>query len=203
VTTQEETDVSNPQQIQEQIERTRANLSDDVDRLTEKVSPPRVMSRQVDRVKSRAVGMKEKVMGSSDDGSGLRGAGSSLGSAADSVGSAAGSAKDAIGSAPDTVRSQTRGNPLAAGLVAFGLGMVVSALLPASQAEQQLASQAEAKAKELAEPVKQAGQQLAEDLKPAAQDAVEQVKSTAQDAAQHTTEHAKSAADDVKAPLQQ
>lgn len=195
--------MSNPQQIQEEIERTRANLSHDVDRLTEKVSPPRVMSRQVDKVKSGAVGMKEKVMGSPDDGSGLRGAGSSLGSAAGSVGSAAGSAKDAIGSAPDTVRSQTRGNPLAAGLVAFGLGMVVSALLPPSQAEQQLASQAEAKARDLAEPVKQAGQQLVEDIKPAAQEAVEQVKSTAQDAAQQTTEHAKSAADDVKAPLQQ
>ncbi len=188
--------MSNPEQIQEEIERTRANLSSDVDRLTEKVSPPRVVGRQVDRMKSGAVGLKERVMGSADDGSGLRGAG-------DSLGSAAGSAKEALGSAPDAVRSQARGNPLAAGLVAFGVGMVISSLLPPSQAEQQLAAQAESKAKELAEPVKQAGQQLAEDLKPAAQEAVEQVKSTAQDAAQQTTEHAKSAADDVKAPLQQ
>jgi hypothetical protein len=192
----EETDMTNPEQIQQEIERTRANLSNDVDRLTEKVSPPRVVGRQVDRVKTGAVGLKDRVMGSAGDNTGLRGAG-------DSLGSAAGSAKDAIGSAPDAVRSQARGNPLAAGLVAFGVGMVISSLLPPSQAEQQLASQAEAKAKELAEPMKQAGQQLVEDIKPAAQDAVEQVKSTAQDAAQQTTEHAKSAADDVKAPLQQ
>lgn len=188
--------MSNPEQIQAQIERTRAELSDDVDRLTEKVSPPRVVGRQVDRVKTRAASLRDRVMGSTDEGNGMRGASGSLGSAASS-------AKDAVASAPQAVRQQTQGNPLAAGLVAFGVGMVLSSLLPAFDAEQQLASQAEEKAKELAEPVKQAGQQLAEDLKPAAQQAVEQVKSTAQDAAQDTSEQAKSAAQDVKAPLQQ
>jgi len=188
--------VSNPEQIQQQIEHTRSELSNDVDQLTEKVSPSRVVGRQVDRTKSRAAALREKVMGSADDSSGLRGAGDSLTSAADG-------AKEAVGSAPQAVRRQTQGEPLAAGLVAFGLGMVISALVPASQAETQLASQAEEKAKELAEPVKQTGQQLAQDLKPAAQEAVEQVKSTAQDAAQDTTEQAKSAAQDVKAPLQQ
>lgn len=188
--------MSSPEEIQSNIERTRADLSDDVDRLAEKVSPPRVAARQVDRVKSRASGLRDRVMGSSNNGSGLRGA-------SDSIGSAAESAKDAVGAAPQAVRQQTQGNPLAAGLVAFGLGMVISSLLPASQAEQQLASRAEDKAKDLAEPVKQAGQQLAEDLKPAAQDAVEQVKSTATDAAQQTSEQAKSAAEDVKAPMQQ
>lgn len=116
---------------------------------------------------------------------------------------AAGGAKDAVGTAPDAVRQQTQGNPLAAGLVAFGIGMVISSVLPPSAAEQQLASRAEEQAKDLAEPAKQAGQQLGQDLKPAAQDAVEQVKSTAQDAAQQTTEQAKSAAQDAKAPLQQ
>lgn len=188
--------MTSPQEIQNQIERTRADLSDDVDRLTEKVSPPRVVGRQVGRVKSGATSLRDRVMGSADDGSGLRGAG-------DSLGSAAGSAKDAVGGTPQAVRQQTVGNPLAAGLVAFGVGMVISSLLPPSGAEQQLASQAEDKAKQLAEPVKQAGQQLAQDLKPAAQDAVEQVKSTAQNAAEQTTEHAKSAAQDAKAPLQQ
>lgn len=210
--------MTSPEQIQQQIERTRGELSDDVDRLTEKVSPPRVASRQVGRVKARAGSLRDKVMGSADDGSGLRGAGSSLGSTAgdmkDAVGSAGGSAKDAIGSAtgtakdavtsaPDTIRSQAQGNPLAAGLVAFGVGMVISSLLPASQREQQLAAQAEDKAKGLAEPAKQAGQHLAEELKPAAQQAVDEVKSTAQDAAAQTTEQAKSAAEDVRAPLQQ
>lgn len=188
--------MSDPQAIQQQIEQTRAGLSEDVDRLSEKVSPPRVVGRQVDRIKTRAGSITGRVMGSTDGGSGLRGAG-------DSLGSAAGRARDTVASAPQTVRQQAQGNPLAAGLVAFGVGMVISSVLPASQPEQQLAAQAEEKAKELAEPAKQAGQQIVDDLKPAAQDAVQQVKSTAQDAAQHTTEQAKSAAEDVTAPLQQ
>ncbi|HET8583563.1 MAG TPA: DUF3618 domain-containing protein [Jatrophihabitans sp.] len=195
--------MSNPEAIQREIERTRATLSDNVDRLTEKVSPPRVVGRQVDRAKSRATNLRDRVMGSAGDGSGLRGAGDSLGSAAGSAKDTVSSATEAVSAAPQALRQQAQGNPLAAGLVAFGVGMIVSSLLPASQPEQQLAAQAEEKAKELAEPVKQAGQQLAEDLKPAAQEAVEQVKSSAQDAAQQTTEQAKSATEDVKAPLQQ
>lgn len=185
--------MSDPEAIQQEIERTRAGLSYDVDRLTEKVSPPRVVGRQVDRVKSQAASLRHRVMGSSGDGGGLHGTG-------DSLGSAAGSAKDTLTSTPETVRAQTQGNPLAAGLVAFGLGMVISSLLPASQPEQQLAAQAEDKAKQLAEPAKQAAQQLVENLKPAVQDAAEQVKSSAQDAAQDTTEQAKSKAQDVSGP---
>ena len=187
--------MSTPQEIQQRIERTRTELSDDVDRLTDKVSPPRVMGRQVDRVKTRAGSLRDRVMGSADAGGGLRGAGQS-------VSDATGNAKDALGSAPQAVRAQTEGNPLAVGLVAFGLGMVISSLLPASTAEQQLGAQAKAKAEEFAEPVKQTGQQLAEELKPAAQDAVEQVRSTAQDAARDTTQEAKDAAAGANAPFE-
>lgn len=187
--------MSNPEAIQQEIERTRAGLSDDVDRLTEKVSPPRIVGRQLDRVKSGAATLRDRVMGSSERTSRLPGG--------DSGGSAVESAKEVLGSAPETVRAQTQGNPLAVGLVAFGLGMVISSLLPASQPEQQVAAQAEEKAKELAEPAKRAGQQLLEDMKPAVQGAADQVKSTAQDAAQHTSEQARSRAQDVRAPLQQ
>jgi gas vesicle protein len=188
--------MSSPQEIQRDIEQTRTELSGNVDRLTEKVSPGGVARRRVDKIKGGAASVRDRVMGSASEGSGLRGAD-------DSVSSVAADAKDTLASAPQTVRSQTQGNPLAAGLVAFGLGMVLSSLAPPSSAERQLASNAEAKAKDLAEPVKEAGQQIAQDLKQPVQDAVDQVKSTAQDAAQHTTEQAKSAAQDVKAPLQQ
>jgi hypothetical protein len=197
--------MSSPEEIQAQIERTRADLSTDVDRLTDKVTPSHVASRQVERIKSRGSSLRDRVMGSADDNTGIRGAGDSVGSAVgstkDSVTSAVGSAREAVGSAPQAARAQARGNPLAAGLVAFGVGMVIAALMPASDAEQQVAAQAEAKAKELAEPVKQAGQQMAQDMKPSVQSAVEEVKSTAQDATQQTTEQAKSAAQDVQAPI--
>jgi len=192
--------VSDPETIQQQIERTRADLSQNVDQLTEKVSPPRVVGRQVDRVKSQATSLRDRVMGSAEYGTGLRGAGDSVGSAADT---AKETVKQTLSAAPQTARAQTQGNPLAAGLVAFGLGMVISSLLPASQPEKELAARVEDKAKDLTEPAKQAGQQIVDELKPAVQDAAEQVKSSAQHAAQATSAQAKSKTEDVTAPLQQ
>jgi gas vesicle protein len=187
--------MSSPEQIQRQIEQTRAQLSGDVDRLSEKVSPGRVMSRNVGRVKSGANSLRDRVMGSAQAGTGVRGATDSLSDAADTV-------KDGVTSAPQALRGHTQGNPLAAGLIAFGVGLLVSSLAPASRAEQQAAANAEAKAKELAEPLKQSGQELAQELKEPAQQAVEQVRSSATQAVSDTTERAKSAAQDVKEPLQ-
>ena len=58
--------MSSPEQIQADIERTRANLSSDVDRLSEKVAPGKVIGRRVDSVKGGASSLRDRVMGSSD-----------------------------------------------------------------------------------------------------------------------------------------
>jgi hypothetical protein len=188
--------MSNPDQIQRDIERTRSELSTDVDRLSEKVSPSKVVGRRVDRLRGRASSVKDRVMGSSPSGTGLRGSGDSISSAASTVG-------DAVSGVPQQVRQQTQGNPLAAGVIAFGVGWLLASLAPPADVEQRLAEQAEAKAKDLAEPVKQTGQQMAEDMKQPVQESIEQVKSTATDAAQDTVDQTRSAADDVKQPLHQ
>jgi gas vesicle protein len=187
--------MTTPEEIQSEIDRTRQNLSTDVDRLTEKVSPGQVVSRRVENVKGAASSLRDRVMGSADGG-GLRGAGDTLSSKASQLG-------DAAGSAPQAVRNQTQGNPLAAGLIAFGVGWLLSSTAPASAPEQRLAAKAESSAKELAEPVKQAGQDMAQQLKEPVQQSVEQVKATATDAAQQTTDQAKHAAGDVKQAVQQ
>jgi hypothetical protein len=188
--------MSTPEQIQDEIERTRSNLSTDVDRLTDKVTPSKVVGRRVDKIKSSASSVRSRVMGSAQDSSGARGA-------ADAVSSKASDLKSAAGSAPQAVKSQTQGNPLAAGLIAFGVGWLLASLAPASDAEQQLASRAEDKAKELSEPLKQSAQEMAENLKEPVQQSVEQVKSAATDAAQETADTAKSGVEDVKQPMQQ
>jgi uncharacterized protein DUF3618 len=196
--------MSTPEQIQRDIEGTRQSLSADVDRLSEKVSPGRVVGRRVDRVKGSASSVKERVMGSVPDPDSLRSAGSTAGSgmssAKDAVGNAVSSVGDAAGSAPQTVRRQTQGNPLAAGLVAFGVGMVLSSLVPASQREQDFAAQAEDKARG---PVQAKAKEFAGQLQESAQESVAQVKEVASKGASDTAEQARSAADDVKAPLQQ
>jgi len=187
--------MTSPDEIQNEIEQTRASLSGNVDRLSEKVAPGKVLGRRVDNVKSGAASLKDRVMGSSETGGGMRGAGSAVSNTVSDVGSAA---QDA----PAAARRHTQGNPLAAGMIAFGVGWLLSSLAPASDAEKQLASAAENAAKEHAEPLKQAGQSLIEDMKEPVQESVAQVKDTATQAAQDTADHAKSAAGDVAAPMQ-
>jgi len=188
--------MSTPEQIQREIEYTRQSLSSDVDRLTEKVTPGRVVSRRVDRVKSGAASMKERVMGAVPSGDAV---GSQVSSAKDSVGSTVGSMASSVGDAPQAARRQTQGNPLAAGLIAFGVGMLISSVAPVSEREKQLAAQAEDKAKG---PVQEQARQMAGELADSAKESAQQVKETASQAASHTVDEAKSRAEDVKAPLQ-
>jgi len=207
---------SDPEVIRRQIEDTRRELSYDVDALNEKVNPARVVDRRVSAAKGRMTNLKERVMGSAQDttssahGMASNAAGSvqtAASSAAGTVQDAASSAVGAVQQAPDAVVRQTQGNPLAAGLIAFGVGWLVSSLLPASEKEKQLAQQAESAVREhkdaLLEPAKQAAQEIGDQLKPAAQDAVESVKSTAQDAAATVKDEGQSAVQDVQGQTQQ
>jgi hypothetical protein len=207
---------SDPDVIRRQIEDTRRELSYDVDALNEKVNPARVVDRRVSAAKGRMTNLKEKVMGSAHDTtSSARGTASNAAdsvqsaasSAADTVQGAAASAAEAVQQAPDTIVRQTQGNPLAAGLIAFGVGWLVSSLMPASEKEKELAQQAESAVREhkdaLLEPAKQAAQEIGDQLKPAAEEAVESVKATAQDAATTVAEEGKSAAADVQGQAQQ
>ncbi|SFF79486.1 DUF3618 domain-containing protein [Blastococcus tunisiensis] len=196
---------SDPDVIRRQIEDTRRELSYDVDALNEKVNPSRVVDRRVTAAKGRMTNLKEKVMGSAQDTTAQM-----HGKASGAAGSVQGTASDAMGAvqqAPDQVIRQTQGNPMAAGLIAFGVGWLVSSLLPASERERQLAQQAESAVKEhkdtLLEPAKQAAQDMGEQLRPAAEQAVESVKATAQDAAGTVTEEGRSAAADVQGQAQQ
>jgi hypothetical protein len=207
---------SDPDVIRRQIEDTRRELSYDVDALNEKVNPARVVDRRVTAAKGRITSVKEKVMGTAQDTTytaqhrAQEAAGTvqdAASSAAESVQSAASSAAGAVQQAPDAIVRQAQGNPLAAGMIAFGVGWLVSSLLPASAKEKELAQQAESAVREhkdvLLEPAKQAAQEIGDQLKPAAQQAVESVKSTAQDAATTVADEGKSAAADVQGQAEQ
>ena len=213
--------------IRRQIEQTQRELSYDVDALNEKVNPSRVVDRRVNAAKSRFSSVKDRVMGSAHDtrsttqyraqnaaGTVQDRAHQAAGTvqdrahdAAETVQGAAQQAAHAVQQAPDTIVRQAQGNPLAAGLIAFGVGWLVSSLLPASERERQLAQQAESAVREhkdeLLAPAKQAAQEVGEQLKPAAQEAVQEVKSTAQGAAQTVKEEGQSAAQDVQGQAQQ
>ena len=182
------TTTQSPEEIRRDIERTRAELASDVDTLHEKVSPSAIAHRRTEAVKGRMSSMKEKVMGTAT-------------SAGDSTSSGLHSATDTVTSAPQSVKQQTQGNPLAAGVIAFGAGWLISSLLPASEKEKQATMQAKDKVSEhsdtLTAPLKEAAQGAKENLEPHAKHAAESVKSTATEAADNVKGEAKSAKDDL------
>jgi len=166
-----------PDQLKADIEETRRGLSADVDALTDRISPSRIARRRTDAIKSSAGGVRDRVMGS------------------------ASSVTDTAGSAPGAVATKAQGNPLAAGLIGFGAGLLIASLLPTTEAEEQLGAAVKEKGSDFAEPVKQAAQQQVQQAKealaPAAQDAAEQLRQSATNAAQTTADHAKAASSDV------
>src|SRR3712207_312417 len=118
------------------------------------------------------------------------------------AGSVQGGAQTAVSSTQDRVQ----GSPLAAGLVAFGAGMVIASLIPASQREADAAHRVVETAKDKGQPLlddaKQAGQQLGQDLKERATDAAQQVKDSATESAQQVKDEAQSSAESVKSEAQ-
>jgi len=195
---------SDPDVIRRQIEETRANLSYEVDALNEKVNPSRVVDRRVGKAKTSVTGLKDRVFGAAHETGNHAG-----GAAHNAAGTVQGAASDAMGAvqqAPGQLKSQAQGNPLAAGLIAFGVGWLVSSLLPTSEKEKQLASQAETAVKEHSQPLvdqaKNVAQEIGDNLKPAAQDAVQSVKATAQDGVQTVKAEGQSAAQDVQGTAQ-
>ena len=184
-----------PEELKRDIEQTRRNLGRDVDALTEKVSPSRVVGRRVDRARGGVHRLKEHVMGSAES------VGDTAGSVVSTVQDAGSKVGDAVGSAPDMARARTRGTPLAAGLIAFAAGWVAAAALPASTRERELAEDTKDKAMEAAGPVKeqaaQVAQEVKENLQEPAQEAVENVKQSASQAATEVSDEGRVAAHQV------
>ena len=58
---------NDPEQIRREIERTRTELSDNVNALGDKVNPGSIAKRQVGRVRGAATSVKDAVMGSAAD----------------------------------------------------------------------------------------------------------------------------------------
>ncbi|SCE95995.1 DUF3618 domain-containing protein [Micromonospora chokoriensis] len=207
---------TDPDQIRREIEATRNSLSSDVDALAYKVSPSRIVDDRKQRARSALQNVRDKVMGTASDlGHGTGHAAHSVGdrasSAASSVSDAAQSAaatvSDAAHSAPRVIRQKSQGNPLAAGLIAFGVGWLASSLIPASRREQQAATQLKERVSEhsgaVTEKLGAVANELKDELREPAQQAAESVKSTAQDAVHAVKDDTKSAAHDVKDQAQQ
>jgi hypothetical protein len=182
-----------PDRLKAEADQTREELSTDVDRLTDRISPRRKFHRGSERIRGAARNAKERVMGSAEQTTGQ------LQERAHDVAEATqdktGQAAAAIKSAPERALRRTEGNPLAAGLIAFGAGLLAATLIPESRAEQQAGSQLATKGRDLAEPMveaaKESSERLVEEAKSAAQTAGAEVVDTAKDAARTAREDAR------------
>jgi hypothetical protein len=196
-----------PDRLRQDIESTRATLTRDVDRLAEKTSPKQVARR-------RWTAAKEKVMGTTGQARDAVGQGTSsavgtvqekasqLGDKASDLGGAAAGkahdAADAVRSAPQAVAGQAQGNPIAAGVIAFGVGLLAATLIPVTDAERRAGQELKDRSEPLTDKVKDVAGDLKGDLGGTVQEAAGHLKDTAQDAVQNTRDQARSSAQDVK-----
>ena len=176
-------------ELRTEVEDRRAAVSRDLEAVGDRLSPGRMVERRRAAVRARFTDVRTAVMGSAD-------------SATSTMRDAAGSAKDAITSAPgaagDAVLSRTEGNPLAAGLVAFGAGLLAATLLPSSHRERELAARAEPGLRTAVDELKASASDAVEQVKPVAEDAVQRVKDDARQAADSVKEEVTSGAETVK-----
>jgi Protein of unknown function (DUF3618) len=219
---------NDPDEIRADIERTRAALSNDVDELADAVKPQNVARRQVDKVKDAAVSLKDRVMGSDedDDSYSTKDAVTDKAYAAkdavadrayavkDTVSGTASQAKEtvsdkasqageAVRQAPGAVKRKTQGNPLAAGVIAFGLGMLVSSMIPSTEKERQAVSGLQENLGPVKEKAAEVARDVGDNLRQPAQEAAQSVKETAQEGVENVKGEGQSAAADVKGQVSQ
>jgi hypothetical protein len=169
-----------------QIQTTRGRMDRTLDDIGDRAGPGRL----TDRLKGAVSNTRDTVMGV----------------AGDTGESAADSAADATGA----VKVQSKGNPLAAGLVAFGTGLLAGSVLPESRTENKVAREVQSKAQApLREQVQQSasavtdqvGERVGEAKDHVAEEGRQAKDGVASDVSDRTDAvkgHAQGAADDVR-----
>lgn len=169
------------EELSNDIARTRADLEQDVDALQNKVSPSAIMERRKSAVRGRLASAKDRLMGT---GQSVVGTGHGAAHGVTSATSNAGSA----------LEERVEGSPLAVGLVAFGAGLLVAGVMPATKVEAQGAQKLKEVAQEHGQPVmeqaKSAAQEVGDQLQDKASEAADVVKSSAQESVERVKDKA-------------
>lgn len=214
-------------ELREDIDRRRDDISRTVNQMQNRVSPARVMARNRYRVRRWFVDTKDQLMGNDEPNYSWHQSENEYGElqrsqrtgenmtdriaetashagaraseiateVGDRVTEAASDAKAALSDAPQQLRQQTRGNPLAAGIVAFGGGLLLGGILPKTRVEHDLAQRIEPTMSNAMSAAKETGLEVAEDLKEDARESVEAVKEVGAEAGEHLKDGIGEAAD--------
>ena len=179
-------------------EEDRSRMSDTLEAIGDRLSPERVVERRKAAIGQGFKRVRESVMGSP---SYVEPASQRLREGAhdmkDDVKDAARSAAEKVQHAPAALAEQTRGNPIAAGIVAFGVGMLVATAFPQTRTEQELLESARPTLDRAKEELREAGRDLGADAKQRAQTAAQEVKSAGTEAAQRVKDETQTSAERV------
>jgi uncharacterized protein YjbJ (UPF0337 family) len=163
-------------ELKREIEDRRSEISRTVDQMENRVNPGHVAARQTYRIRRAVTEWRDKIMGSDQTQGGLK--------------NVIGEVTDTVSTAPDQVMARTRGNPLAAGVIAFGAGALIASLLPETPAERKLAATLQPGVHEATSRLTEAGRNIADDLKGDVRAGVENIRESAASAAQGMMEQA-------------
>lgn len=174
-----------PTEIRQDIAGTRAEMEGTLEAINDRVNPQRVYRRRSGRARQRWSSLKASIMGS-DHGPSTSSRSLSDRTPDVDVSGRAQQARQAVSDAPDAAKRRTRGNPLAAGMIAFGLGALIGGALPETDAERQAVGEADRHLdlQGTKERLTERAQQVGDDVKTSAQDAAQDLKGSAKDAAQ-------------------
>ena len=174
------------EELTSQIEDTRQRMASDLDTLQDRVSPSAIVERRKQAVRGGISSIKDKVMGTAQ-------------SATDSVSEGVSGTGSSVAS---TAQERFEGAPLAAGVVAFGAGVVLASLVPASRVEADAAHRVVETAKEKGQPLldeaRAAGEEVASNVKKSAVYSAQQIKDSAQESAHTVQDEAQSSAGTVR-----
>lgn len=155
------------EELREDIQERRQRIGHTVDQIENRVSPSRVAARTGDRMGDKLNDWKDKIMGSDEYGGD----------------GAMAEAGQKVAETPEMIRRRTQGNPMAAGLIAFGGGLLVGSLLPETKAEHRAVERMEPVLRDVEPEIRQAGRQVMGDVKDVARETAEDMKETAAESA--------------------
>ena len=174
------------EELTNQIEDTRQRMASDLDTLQDRVSPSAIVERRKQAVRGGISSIKDKVMGTTS--------------------SMSGGVSETGSSVASTAQERFEGAPLAAGVVAFGAGVVLASLMPASRIEAEAAHRVVETAKEQGQPLldeaRSAGEEIVDQVKQSAMDSAQQVKQSAQESAHAVTKETQTSTDAVREQAQ-
>ena len=182
-------------ELRHEADAQRARMSDTLEAIGDRVSPERMVERRKAAIGNGVKNARNAIMGSRDYEE------PRIAQARDKAGDAMRTATDRVQHAPEMVAEQARGNPLAAGLVVFGAGLLIATMFPETDTEQNVVAAAQPQIQHATEQLREAGTEVAHDAQQHGQDAAAELRAVGTDAVAAVKEQAQTSAAQVKGDL--